>query len=193
LVLAVIAGAVALDQRGDARAEATTAAAQSLGAQALADAELDRGLLLARQGVALDDSARTRGNLLATLLKRPAAIGVIGGHGAPVASLDLSPDGRTLAVLDRDGALDRIDAGTRRRRAPRRLVPGFPAGRGLVDAVRFSGDGSLLAIAGSPALVIDAGTGRSVASLPLAELRSILSARFAADERSIIATIDSPA
>jgi WD40 repeat protein len=59
--------------------------------------------------------------------------------------------------------------------------------------VRFNGDGSLLAIAGSPALVIDAGTGRSVASLPLAELRSILSARFAADQRSIIATIDSPA
>ena len=56
LVLAVIAGLVALDQRGNARAEATAAAAQRLGAQALAEDDLDRALLLARQGVALDDS-----------------------------------------------------------------------------------------------------------------------------------------
>ena len=52
----MIAGVVALDQRGNARAEATAAAAQRLGAQALADDDLDRSLLLARQGVALDDS-----------------------------------------------------------------------------------------------------------------------------------------
>ena len=39
--------------------------------------DLDRSLLLARQGVALDDSPQTRGNLLAALLRSPAAIGVM--------------------------------------------------------------------------------------------------------------------
>ena len=69
LVLSVIAGVVALDQRASARAEATAAAAQRLGAQALADDDLDRSLLLARQGVALDDTVQTRSNLLAALLR----------------------------------------------------------------------------------------------------------------------------
>ena len=81
LVLAVIAGLVALDQRGNARAEATAAAAQRLGAQALAEDDLDRALLLARQGVALHDSPQTRSSLLAALLKSPAAVGVLRGDG----------------------------------------------------------------------------------------------------------------
>ena len=87
-------------------------------------------MLLARQGVALDDSVQTRSNLLATLLKSPAAIGVIGGDGDPLASLDLSPDGRTLAFLDTDGTLSSVDPGTRRPLAPRRTMPGFRAGPG---------------------------------------------------------------
>ena len=56
LALAVVAGAVALEQRGHARAEATAAEAQRLGARALVEDDLDLSLLLARQGVALDDS-----------------------------------------------------------------------------------------------------------------------------------------
>ena len=60
--------------------------------------DLDRALLLARQGVALDDSPQTRGNLLAALLKSPAAIGVLRGDGDRLTGLDLSPDDRTLAV-----------------------------------------------------------------------------------------------
>ena len=101
LVLAVIAGVVALDQRSNARAEATTAAAQRLGAQALADDDLDRSLLLARQGVALDDTLQTRGNLLAALLRTPAATGVLRGAGDRLVTVALSPDGRT-AGDDRD-------------------------------------------------------------------------------------------
>ena len=42
--------------------------------QALVDPDLDRSLLLAREGVNLDDSATTRSNLLAELLRSPAAI-----------------------------------------------------------------------------------------------------------------------
>ena len=69
LALAVVAGAVALDQRAGARREATAAEAQRLGARALVEDDLDLSLLLARQGVELDDTPQTRGNLLAALLK----------------------------------------------------------------------------------------------------------------------------
>ena len=51
LVLAVLAGLVALQQRGSARDKATVADAQRLGSRALAENDLDRSLLLARQGV----------------------------------------------------------------------------------------------------------------------------------------------
>ena len=58
LVAAVIAGLVALDQRGQRHARsARVAEAQRLGALALSEHALDRSLLLARAGVALDDSA----------------------------------------------------------------------------------------------------------------------------------------
>ena len=50
LVLAVVAGAVALDQRAGARREATAAEAQRLGARALVEDDLDLSLLLARAG-----------------------------------------------------------------------------------------------------------------------------------------------
>ena len=118
LVLAVIGALVALNERGNARAQATVADAQRLGAQALAEDDLDRSLLLARQGVTLDDSPQTRSNLLAALLKSPAAIGVVQRHGDQLISLDLSPDGRTLALLDDDGTLTFVDPRTRHQAGP---------------------------------------------------------------------------
>ena len=95
--------------------------------QALAEDDLDRSLLLARQGVALQDSPQTRGNLLAALLKSPAAIGVHPRRRRRLKSLALSPDGRTLAILDADGTLRLVDARTRR-----------PVGRGT-DGVFAAG------------------------------------------------------
>ena len=74
LAVAVVGGVVALDQRGSARNEARVAEAQRLGVQALSEPRLDRSLLLARQGVALDDSPATRSYLLEALLRSPAAI-----------------------------------------------------------------------------------------------------------------------
>jgi WD40 repeat protein/tRNA A-37 threonylcarbamoyl transferase component Bud32 len=76
--------------------------AQRLGAQALIEEDLDRSLLLARQAVAIDDSAQTRGYLLADLLRAPAAIGVMHAPGATdnLRQLALSPDGTTLVATD---------------------------------------------------------------------------------------------
>src|SRR5947209_15070241 len=103
LAVAVLGGIVALDERSSARNEAQVAEAQRLGAQALTDQSLDRSLLLARQGFELADSPTTRSYLLDALLRSPAAIGVMRGVGNPLRALDLSPDGRTLAVGDDRG------------------------------------------------------------------------------------------
>ena len=113
LVLAVAAGTVALVQRAQAQqsqvvadaertvadqeraaADAQTliaehaadaADAQRLGAEGLSANDPDVALLLARQGEAIDDSAATRANLLAALLRSPAAIRISRPLGRPPA------------------------------------------------------------------------------------------------------------
>jgi WD40 repeat protein/DNA-binding SARP family transcriptional activator len=188
LALAVIAALVALDERGSARAEATSADAQRLGAQALADYDLDRSLLLARQAVALHDSPQTRGNLLAALLKSPAAIGVIPGPGQELISLDLSPDGRTLARFSGDGMLTFIDAHTRRP-----VGAPYPAlGPELdpaADAVRFSPDGTRVAVGGSAAAVVDARTHQLLHGLRMRKDRYVSALRFSPDGRTLFAIL----
>ena len=175
LVLAVIAGGIALDQRGNARAEATAAAAQRLGAQALTDDRLDRALLLARQGVALDDTLETRGNLLSALLKNPAAIGVLRGDGDQLTGLALSPDDRTLAFVDTDSTLRFVDTRTRRPVGRPQTITGLFHGAGGRHVVlRYSDDGSRLAVGGHAPVILDARTHRVVAQLPSVEWRNML-------------------
>ena len=70
---------------------------------------------------------QTRGNLLAALLKSPAAIGVLRGDGERMLGVALSPDERTLAAGDAAGNVFLFDTETRRRVAThqageRRLV-----------------------------------------------------------------------
>ena len=195
LLLAVIASLVALDQRGNARDEAVAADAQRLGAQALVEDDLDRSLLLARQGVALADTVQTRGNLLAALLKSPAAIGVLRGDGDRLISLDLSPDGRTLAFLDHDGTLTFVDARTRRSPGRPSTVSGL-AGV-IIDAVlrpdvRFSPDGSRVAVGGGEPVVLDARTHRVLARLRIGRDRIMYAMRFSPDGRTLFAAIALP-
>jgi WD40 repeat protein/DNA-binding SARP family transcriptional activator len=196
LVVAVIAGAVALDQRGNARGEAVAAAAQRLGAQALAEDDLDRSLLLARQGVALDDSLQTRGNLLAALLKSPAAIGVLRGDGDGLISLDLSPDERTVAFIDIDGTVTFVDRQTRRPAGPPATVPGqapcIIVAAVRLDHLRFSPDGSRLAVGGCHPVILDAHTHRVLAPLRVGD-RFIYALRFSLDGRTLFAAIANPA
>jgi DNA-binding SARP family transcriptional activator/WD40 repeat protein len=194
LILALIAGVVALDERGNARDEAIAADAQRLGAQALSEDDLDRALLLARQGVALDDTPQTRGNLLAALLKSPAAIGVLRGDGDQLISMDLSPDERTLAFIDYDGTVTFVDTRTRRRTGRPAAVAGSVADGVIVDAdlrpdVRFSPDGSLVAVAGSSPVVLDARTHRVLARLRIGTGRIMYTVRFSPSGRALSAAI----
>jgi DNA-binding SARP family transcriptional activator/WD40 repeat protein len=114
LALAVAAGVVALVQRGHARAAENAALAERLATQSLALPNLDQALLVARESVALDDSAITRGALLAALERSPSAIGIGRGDGAPLVALAISPDGRLLATGATDGTVSFFDARTMR-------------------------------------------------------------------------------
>jgi DNA-binding SARP family transcriptional activator/WD40 repeat protein len=197
LVLAVIAGLVALDQRGKARDEAVAADAQRLGAQALVEDDLDRSLLLARQAVALADTVQTRGNLLAALLRSPAAIGVLRGDGDRLISLDISPDERTLAFIDHDGTLTAVDTRTRQPARRPSTVPGL-AGV-ITDAVlrpdvRFSPDGSRVAVGGGEPVVLDARTHRVLTPLRMGRDREriMYAMRFSPDGRTLYAAIALP-
>ena len=173
LVLAVVAGVVALEQRGNARDQARAADAQRLGAQALVVDDLDRSLLLARQGLALDDTVQTRGNLLASLLKSPAALGVLRGDGDPVFTVEVSPDGRTVAAGSTSGELLLFDSRTRRRVATVRPAP-VPSWPGTAN-LAFSPDGRRLAVAvGTP-------RGSVVAVLDVRSRRVLTRARLPRD------------
>jgi WD40 repeat protein len=112
LVLAVIAGVLALVARSNAQQSATTATAQRLGSQALVARDLDLSLLLARQGVALDDSLATQGNLEAALIRSPAAIRVDRPLPGRLLNVSTSPDGKLLAIGQNSSDLAILDRKT---------------------------------------------------------------------------------
>jgi WD40 repeat protein/DNA-binding SARP family transcriptional activator len=192
LVLAVVAGLVALDQRGAARDRARAADAQRLGARALVESELDRSLLLARQGVALDDTVETRGNLLAALVKSPAAIGVIRHRGERILSTALSPDGRTLAAGDEFGNVVFLDARTRRRQGIVR--PGYGSSTNIDDtgvySLAYSPNGRRLAFASGAELnvriaILDIRTFRVVQSIVIPAHRAVDRMQYSPDGRRL--------
>jgi WD40 repeat protein/DNA-binding SARP family transcriptional activator len=141
LVLALVAGGLALTLRGRAERQALVADSRRLGAQALLEDELDRSLLLARQAIALDDSLETRSDLLAALLRSPAAAAVVHGDLSGIGALGLSADGQRLAVGDSDGTVSIFDVRTRRL-----IQEKFHGAPTQVGNLEFSPDGSLLAI-----------------------------------------------
>ncbi|MET0974010.1 MAG: BTAD domain-containing putative transcriptional regulator, partial [Thermoleophilaceae bacterium] len=200
LVLAVVAGLVALGQRGAASDRARAADAQRLGARGLVESELDRAVLLARQGVALDDTVQTRGNLLAALVKSPAAIGVLRGRGERFFRIALSPDGRTLAAGDEFGNLVFYDTRTRQR-AIVRPQPGSsnsPDDNGIYS-LAYSPDGRRLAVASGTELdarvnVLDTRTRRFVASVTVPAHRAVDRMQYSADGRMLhVVAVDFPA
>ncbi|MGH2949214.1 MAG: hypothetical protein ACRDPC_23670, partial [Solirubrobacteraceae bacterium] len=161
LALALVAGVVALNQRGEARDAAVAADAQRLGAEALNQERLDRALLLTRAAVELDESPATRSNLLSVLLRNPAALGVV-DYGWRMYAAAISPDGRLIAIGDERGSVSVYDAATR-------LPVGEPywIQGGLIQQVGFSPDGRTLAISS-----LDPGDPAHNAVVDLVDLRS---------------------
>ncbi len=160
LVAAVAGGTFAVAQRGEARDAETAQLAQRLGAQALVEEDLDLSLLLARQAAAIDDTPQTRGYLLAALQRAPKAVGMMHAPAdALLGQADLSPDGRTLAVID---FYDRILFFDSRTFQP--IGRPFDAATWL-DSVAYRPDGKTLAFGTNDGLVrvLDARTGEELA------------------------------
>ena len=187
LAAAVVAGVIALSERQGARSAATVADAERLGAQALTEERLDQALRLATAGVALDDSAATRSSLLSTLLRSPAAIGVLNPDGEEeLLALALSPDGGTLAVSDADGTVTLFDTDTYE-------VIGEHQAPGSAYVIAFDPRGDSLAVAEDSSAtgtleILDAATGRVRSSTSLAAGRGFANfgiAIYAPDGRSL--------
>ena len=160
LVLALFAGGAALIQRGNAQREARVALGRQLGAEAVSEPRIDRAMLLAREAVALSPSTQTDGTLLATLLRTPAAIATF---TSPITArpqkLSVSPDGRTLAVADNDGAVRLYELASR---TLRKTISNF----GFGTAPLFTPDGRrMIDFAGRALPVLEVRDARSLRTL----------------------------
>ena len=112
LLVAVLAGVLALIQRGDARAQALTSDAERVGAQALTEQNVDVSLLLAVAAVRLQNRAETQSDLLAALQRNPDLIHFARPFSDLITALQVSPDGRLLAVADQAGIVRFVDLAT---------------------------------------------------------------------------------
>jgi len=195
LVVAAVAGAIALSQRDSARRAATAEEAQRLGAQALLDKQVDQSLLLAREAVNLDDSAATRSDLFAALVRHPAAIGILQTpHGYGFDGIAVSPDGRTLAVGNDRGDLIFFNTRTRQRvgtfslpRDPESAACSFNGD----TAVAFQPHGSLVAVAAggnSRIWFVDPATSHAVGSMSVpTPTAGVSRLAFSPDGRTLVA------
>jgi WD40 repeat protein/class 3 adenylate cyclase len=109
LAAALAGGVLAFVQRDHARAQALTADAERLGAQALSDQNVDHSLLLAVTGVKLQDRFETRSDLFADLQQNDALLRLIPASNAGITALAVSPDRRLLVIGDEYGAVRFID------------------------------------------------------------------------------------
>ena len=143
LLVALIAGAIAVIQKRHATTEARVALAGELGAEAVNEPRIDRALLLAREAVNLDPSPQAQSALFATLLRSPAVIGTFAVPSAESA-LGLSPDGRTLIVGD-DVGTGVFGAGHMRFYDTRTHAEERPPLSDFVASPVYSSDGSRIA------------------------------------------------
>jgi WD40 repeat protein/class 3 adenylate cyclase len=167
LVMALLAGTLALVQRSRARSSQRAAEAQALrsdaerlGTLALTEPNFDRSFLLAVAGVQLQDLPETRGDLLTVLQKTPALFRLIAPTRSGISSIAVSPDGRLLARGDSAGAVHFHD-----------LRMWKPIG----ESVRLEGSVSQQALAFSPdgrSLAAATVTGGDKANLYLVEVSS---------------------
>ena len=139
LIGALVAGGVALVQRGNATEQALLAESRAVAARAVVENSLDRSLLLAREASNLDDSADTRSALLASLVRSPAAVRVLRSSGDRLQSVGVSPDGRFLAAPDNYGKTFLWDTTTFERLDPPLSISDFTA-----SAAVFTPDSRIL-------------------------------------------------
>ncbi len=135
LAASLVAGLLAWRQTERADDAAAVADARRLAALALDVSDNEQALLLAVEAVRLDVSPDTRASLLAALSRSPALIASTHAE-EPLVGLDVSPDGRRIAVGGPETTL--YDVGTLGRIATSELS---------TDKLAFRPDGRQLAVA----------------------------------------------
>ena len=95
-----------------ARHAAVAEQARRVGALAPLAPDLSESLLLAVQGVRLDDSPETRVNLLAAMAREPHLVQSVPAAGDYLAPMTVSADGERIAAPDDKGAVHLYDAAT---------------------------------------------------------------------------------
>ncbi len=139
LVLALVAGALFVNQRNRADVRALQAAA-------LSEDRLDRALLLAAQAQRFDESADSRAALLQTVQRAPEATAIFTA-GQALHSLVVSADGRRVAAGGSNGAVFVFDTETRQVQQ----IPGVTTFE--ADPIDMSPDGRYLAAVSVPVSV----------------------------------------
>ena len=211
LVAALVTGALALRQADQAR-NAETAANQSaraadarrVGTQSMLTDDIAQSLLLAVEGVRLDDSADTRANLFAALSRGPQLVGhtPVPEQASGIATIEVSPDGRTIA------ALDNTNAGTFYDTVTRSVVDRWEPDPGdsgatiacICSPLAFSPDGGQLAVGmvngvGPVVRILDVTTGDladvQLGGLPAPETTSVpQEIEYTSDGDSLVVTFD---
>jgi WD40 repeat protein/class 3 adenylate cyclase/tRNA A-37 threonylcarbamoyl transferase component Bud32 len=185
LVLALVAGSVALVQRQNARRSAILAQAGRLAAQSreVVGTHPDLGLLLALEAERLDSSVDTRGALIGALERGSRIAAWLQGSSAPVNATAFSRDGLLLATVSFDGTT-LWDASSWRP-----VGPSLRSTQGGWEGVDFSPDGQTLAIAGGKGKVElwDVATRREVGELAAPAGAALASVRYSPDGKVIAA------
>jgi DNA-binding SARP family transcriptional activator/WD40 repeat protein/energy-coupling factor transporter ATP-binding protein EcfA2 len=144
LVGALIAGLVAVLQADRAEQAATRELARQVGARALLAEDISHSLLLATQGVRLDDSPDTRANLVAAMNKRPLLLRSTSAPLGRIEYLDVSRDGSRIIAGDNKVTIHLYDARSGDVLHSYSFGP-VAAGEDVFTQARFSPDGGLVA------------------------------------------------
>jgi WD40 repeat protein len=189
LVVALVAGGIALDQRADAREQARVADSVRLAAQASAQPTEQRSLalLLALEARRLDTSDATDGALQATLAAVPPGVERLLPVGGLNGVAAVSPDHRLLAAPVDDGDIRLIDFATGR---TLHVLHGSDAG--LLNVTAFSPNGHLLVSGGRDGRIRlwDSRTGRLVGE-PIDAGSGVVWGLFAPTDPATLFTVNS--
>ncbi len=178
LVVALVAGGVALVQRSSARAAATRAEVSKLAAQSreVSQTKPDLGMLLAVEAYRHEDSIEARGAVLSAIATHPSLQTQLYGVTSNP-TLAYSPDGKLLAAVSNVEAIF-YDTATREKVG----AVLHASGRRWWSA-RFTNDGRYLAIANDPGNVElwDVGTREHTGDLEGIDGSALAAVRFSPD------------
>ncbi|MGW6198138.1 nSTAND1 domain-containing NTPase [Kribbella sp. NPDC055110] len=166
LVGALVAGVAAVRQGDRAEQAATSELARRVGARSSLTEDISQSVLLAAQGVRLDDTAETRANLVSAINRHPLLIRSFTAPRGRTENLAVSPDGRRIVSGDRNATFHVYDAASGKILASADLGPA-PAGKQIFTRPQFSPDGRLIAVIAGDELGAPVDPGR-----PLRLLRS---------------------